>query len=441
MIITVVGKVGCLHSDTLINIHRNGAGKCISIKRLYHNFSGGYRKTYNMETPTYVRSYDKDENRIKLHRIENVIKTGIKQLFLLELEDGKTIKCTKDHKFMTENGFKKLENLNNNDKIMCDSLLPQKNLKKSFKLPDVSIHVEYHPFKNKNNKIEVHRLVYESYINKLKFTEFLDIIWNDENLSKKLKFVNPKKYAIHHKDGNHYNNNKKNLIKISKDNHAKLHSIISDGFKHFNQGVPYFVKIKSILKIGKSSTYDICCKDPIHNYVANGMVVHNSGKSYSTARIVKYFHDNGYMIYANCEYKLKNYERILKQEIIENPLDPKIPESANYWKTRYKRPCLVIIDEASGWMDSRSSMSKENKIMTRWISQIRKIIGEKEDSYLIIISQLASMVDVRTRGLSQIYIHMRKLRKHPPLFQQTIFYDTYYKFRGIEDNYLVLYSN
>lgn len=37
--------------------------------------------------------------------------------------------------------------------------------------------------------------------------------------------------------------------------------------------------LKSIEKLGEEMTYDICCAAPNHNFVANGIVVHNSGKS------------------------------------------------------------------------------------------------------------------------------------------------------------------
>lgn len=49
--------------------------------------------------------------------------------------------------------------------------------------------------------------------------------------------------------------------------------------RNFNQGVPIYCKIKNKKYVGIKKTYDIVCEEPHHNFVANGIVVHNSGKS------------------------------------------------------------------------------------------------------------------------------------------------------------------
>jgi len=50
--------------------------------------------------------------------------------------------------------------------------------------------------------------------------------------------------------------------------------------------VPTYSKVKSIKYIGEEKTYDIICKAPHHNFVANGIVIHNSGKSVVIGGIV-----------------------------------------------------------------------------------------------------------------------------------------------------------
>lgn len=44
--------------------------------------------------------------------------------------------------------------------------------------------------------------------------------------------------------------------------------------------IPEYSKAISIEYIGEEDTYDIVCKAPYHNFVANGIVVHNSGKTF-----------------------------------------------------------------------------------------------------------------------------------------------------------------
>lgn len=55
--------------------------------------------------------------------------------------------------------------------------------------------------------------------------------------------------------------------------------MIKNSYSNFSQGVPNFIKIRSIKKLGEEDTYDIECEYPHHNFSANGIIVHNSGKS------------------------------------------------------------------------------------------------------------------------------------------------------------------
>ena len=59
--------------------------------------------------PTQVRSFN--GKTIQLNTIKNVVYSGKKEVFKLTLVNGLHIKATKDHKFMTKNGWCKLEDL------------------------------------------------------------------------------------------------------------------------------------------------------------------------------------------------------------------------------------------------------------------------------------------------------------------------------------------
>jgi hypothetical protein len=45
------------------------------------------------------------------------------------------------------------------------------------------------------------------------------------------------------------------------------------------QGIPYLSEVVSVKSIGLEDTYDIICDEPNHNFVAAGIIVHNSGKT------------------------------------------------------------------------------------------------------------------------------------------------------------------
>lgn len=55
-----------------------------------------------------------------------------------------------------------------------------------------------------------------------------------------------------------------------------------------NKRSPYtsYSKVISIDYVGEEPTYDISCEAPHHNFVANGIVVHNSGKTYMAIRSI-----------------------------------------------------------------------------------------------------------------------------------------------------------
>lgn len=71
------------------------------------------------------------------------------------------------------------------------------------------------------------------------------------------------------------------------DNLVKHHSRGYLGYEHFGHGVPEFSKVVSTKFVGKEMTYDIVCEDPHRNFVANGIVVHNCGKTYMVACAVE----------------------------------------------------------------------------------------------------------------------------------------------------------
>jgi superfamily II DNA or RNA helicase len=288
---TLSAPTGCLSGDSLININRAKYGKPVSIEHLYLKYHGNPSQTMgpnlNKNIPTFVRAYNKDKDKIRLHKIKDVVYSGKKPCYLLTLQNGKTIKATPSHLIQTAKGWKKLILLIPNiDEIMVDTLLPKKSNKNKKKYSDKNVGgLWYHPFARKfksnsyargwDKDIEYHRAVYEAHINNLTLDEYKKILKYEKEKAKKLNFVNIKENEIHHKDENHNNNVPENLTEMKISEHKKLHS----DYSLFGQGTPKFSKVKSINFSGIEDTYDIICEDPYRNFVANEIVVHNSGKT------------------------------------------------------------------------------------------------------------------------------------------------------------------
>lgn len=307
----------------------------------------------------YIKCYDETTGKLTTSHIKEVFKTGIKDVFEITLEDGKKIKTTKEHKFLTQNGFESLEEItglqmHNNRAIMTnrncivatngiqeyqDKLWLEKmkkdsifggggikwiadqsgynyntirkwlrrfNLQYSKKEINVISPVwnkGFFGYKNKPHSIETRRKMQISAKGRgkthnwyrggnSKFREPLDVIdvsefrKNNNNCSK--CDAKNKKLDIHH------------IVPVSVD-HTKQHDmenwqiLCRECHIHHHRKNDYtgwqnmgakakinksyvvrWQKIKSIEYVGKEETYDLEIDHSSHNYIANGMVVHNS---------------------------------------------------------------------------------------------------------------------------------------------------------------------
>lgn len=328
----IVLPTGCVSWDTIINENRCTLGRKKQIDKMYKAFNGlnksSYRN-YDKKHKTFVRSFNGET--IQLNEVESISYSGIKDLYLLELENDKSIKATSDHKIMTKEGWKKLIDLSENDYVMCDTLKAKKNNNNKYKTnikhqrnyDKMVWNLWFHPYAQKVNtnkekrgyskRIEIHRAIFEAHINNLSFDKYKKILKTDENLSKRLLYVDPSIYDIHHIDHNHNNNDIKNLKKMTKSEHQRLHS--EKNKYNFGQGFPEYSKVKSISYYGKDHAYDIGCYEN-HNFVANGIVVHNSGKSLVIAHIIKkiYEHPGTRILMLTHQQELikQNYDELLE---------------------------------------------------------------------------------------------------------------------------------
>jgi hypothetical protein len=273
---------GCLTGDTLVKINRNRTSRNINLKyllyKLNHQWSSNEIK---------IRSFKGEF--IGLHPIRKVIESGIKEVFKLTLKDGKTLKGTYDHEILTDHGWVQLGKLINNDSVMVDNLTKHKSKEvkhKSKKNPDsrcaVGAHHLYarkqlsHKGRSFSYLVEVHRLVFEAYMNHMSLEEFIKGTYKGF-IKEDIFFVDTKRYCVHHKNGDHYDNRPENLEMLDLHKHMSIHTA---GYLNFGHGIPEYSKVVSVISVGKEMTYDIVCEEPHRNFVANGIVVHNCGKTF-----------------------------------------------------------------------------------------------------------------------------------------------------------------
>jgi len=114
-------------------------------------------------------------------------------------------------------------------------------------------------------------------------------------LEQKLDISITKDKHVHHKNENKADNRPENLELLDPSEHLVAHS----GHRRLNGGrsgkggevifIPKVDVVVSIVSDGETDVYDLVMEAPHHNFVANGIVVHNSGKTKMAIDLMRHF--------------------------------------------------------------------------------------------------------------------------------------------------------
>lgn len=174
-----------------------------------------------------------------------------------------------------------------------------------------------------------------------------------------------------------------------------------------------------------------------------------SGK---TASLVKSIVQRKNRAYTNFAVKGATIERLKKSDIVK-----KLPAKQNakgeitkyqykvnyeFWQKKVKAKVKfdIYIDEIHNIIHARQAMSKFNVEATKWVAQIRKLMGQHKNNHLYIISQRPMGIDIAFRELAHAFIlckaHDTGLKKPTKTLQGTkilpITVITQYIFRNIQ---------
>jgi hypothetical protein len=112
--------MGCLAGDTKLSLHINGANAYRTIESLYKRYHRRKQGNYGEDVAIEARCTNPDFHDIGYERVLDVVQSGVKSVYLLELADGKHIKLTSDHMVLTTKGFKSACDLRDGDTICVD---------------------------------------------------------------------------------------------------------------------------------------------------------------------------------------------------------------------------------------------------------------------------------------------------------------------------------
>lgn len=305
--------MGCIAGDAIVTVNVGGGSRKMTLSKLYDRFN---KLTPNARKEThdfFVRCYKPDLGIFALNKAVAVNYSGIKPVYRLTLSDGKTIKATADHEILTDKGFVELQNLNVGDTVIVNGIPKCKKcgstyklitypgakfcgycMRCMYKLRDGAKYKgdETGKYIDKDGYVVLKGKPYREHPN----YNNAGVLEHHYVMSQKIGRGIAPNEVVHHIDGNKRNNDISNLQLMTAEEHAKLHS--QEKVKHlwhdyYNRGnliimTPKESKVVSVEYVGEEDTYDIIMAEPYRNFIANGIVVHNCGKTLETINYAYY---------------------------------------------------------------------------------------------------------------------------------------------------------
>lgn len=277
--VRIFGPPGCLAGPTMIGINRAGKGSQMRLDRIVaahngHQPPGQGGRRWDPDIPTYVQRAVGDT--IRLGRLLNAWESGDKMTYLLTTEGGRSIAATDEHPFLTDTGWAKLGDLGVGEPLVVNAGQGSKGRTKP---QYADTYTRHHPRQRKAKggwRVPTHRLAAEATLNGLDFDEYVRILRTDPDRAATLTYLTPD-VTVHHRNHDHTDNRPENLQILTggQAEHADHHGEGGDNVLAQAGRDP----IASIKPVGVVPTYDLEVADDPHCFVANGIVVHNTGKT------------------------------------------------------------------------------------------------------------------------------------------------------------------
>lgn len=346
---------GCIYGDAEVHCNVAKKGMKITLRKLFDLFNSSRR-----QFPIYIRSLC--DGVLKLNEVKNVLNNGKKATLRIGTKMGYSIWLTPDHKVAISNtDFLPANQLKIGDKILVNGKWVSKDG-----------YIKIGGLKNKHpnwkrDGVSEHVLVMEKYLGR-----YLT-----------------KNEIVHHKDGNRTNNKLDNLEILTPSEHGKLHG--KTNFVNMNSKKCIFYpmedEIESITDGGEKEVFDVVCSDPYRNFVADGIIVHNCGKTLSAIELMERVYKLGIyrQWYVAPKGALPGVKLIFKEW--KSKISPlwftydELKGTIKKWNAEMKAPQLIIFDEAQ---KLRNETSQRSQVAGYLADEMRR--EYKNDCYVILMT-------------------------------------------------------
>lgn len=302
-------EMGCVCGDAEVHVNFRKSYERMTLQELYKHWKA--RPQYHSRGSYKVRCLR--EGVFRLHDVKDVRYSGVKPVYELKLSGGYSIKVTCDHEICTSDGYRALSELQVGDSIVTNGEAVCKNCGATegiimrpqskfagycrtcmYKLRRNPKHANYAEHTDSDGYVlcrgddipDWHGFTWQRYIYKHRLVM-------ETHLGRALR----KDEIVHHKNGIRDDNRLENLELTNVHEHHRIqHDATCQLYsadhcsKYGNMIViqPKLQTVESITYVGEQDTYDIVMYDPYRNFIANGIVVHNCGKTLESMNLAIY---------------------------------------------------------------------------------------------------------------------------------------------------------